>query len=446
MSHDQVLHTGVLFKKGSGNGPFGRKNWKPRYFVLTPAYLRYYTFQDGDLRGEVDISQCDQSVLEVMPADSMKTGSSASTIWRVAINAPGRRLLVAAGTEMEMNEWVDKLLIAFQINSGKPLAASVLSSNSSVPTSAIDDSQCPPIRDFQNFTVSSARRTSVSRSTVDSRSGGQRRTSDTQLAREVYDQEIAMQEQQRRQSVPAIHQLQSHEAMLELQRQKKREQHERERSEREEALRVQDEHSHNDVLVSAFDEPASSDSTAPAVFDEPVKRETQDAEYLRRSTEHPPLSSSSSTASSTVYMAPPSTLPVKLEDPVRDSASSSSSASIGMEAQAAFNNAPLSSGSDHAPVVNDQPPLSIDSDQTPELIDPSPLSNESDCTPVTIYRPPLSAGPNDMSGSIDQPPLSNESDYASEVVEQPPLSTDSDYVPPWKVHSSHENKVEEVDL
>uniref|UniRef100_K3XC01 PH domain-containing protein n=1 Tax=Globisporangium ultimum (strain ATCC 200006 / CBS 805.95 / DAOM BR144) TaxID=431595 RepID=K3XC01_GLOUD len=119
MADQQILRTGVLFKKGSGMGPFGRKNWKPRYFVLTPSKLKYFTFEDGDLKGEVDLSGCDDNMIEVMPMDAMKTGSSASTIWRVAINAPERRLLVAAGTEMEMNDWVDKLMLAFRINSGQ---------------------------------------------------------------------------------------------------------------------------------------------------------------------------------------------------------------------------------------------------------------------------------------------------------------------------------------
>ncbi|EEY60198.1 uncharacterized protein PITG_12526 [Phytophthora infestans T30-4] len=155
MSDGQILRTGVLFKKGSGTGPFGRKNWKPRYFVLTPSRLQYFTFEDGELKGELSLQGCDEGVLEVMPADSMKTGSSASTIWRIAINAPERRLLVAAGTEMEMNDWVDKLVMAFRINSGQPpmqrASMPAPSSNSSVAGSNVNSN--PNIRDFQNFSV-----------------------------------------------------------------------------------------------------------------------------------------------------------------------------------------------------------------------------------------------------------------------------------------------------
>ncbi|KAG1688280.1 hypothetical protein DVH05_003927 [Phytophthora capsici] len=156
MSDGQILRTGVLFKKGSGTGPFGRKNWKPRYFVLTPSRLKYFTFEDGELKGELSLDGCDEGVLEVMPADSMKTGSSASTIWRIAINAPERRLLVAAGTEMEMNDWVDKLVLAFRINSGQPpmqrASMPAPSSNNGVMDSNHVNSN-PSIRDFQNFSV-----------------------------------------------------------------------------------------------------------------------------------------------------------------------------------------------------------------------------------------------------------------------------------------------------
>ncbi|OWY97794.1 hypothetical protein PHMEG_00031588 [Phytophthora megakarya] len=153
MSDGQILRTGVLFKKGSGTGPFGRKNWKPRYFVLTPSKLQYFTFEDGELKGELSLQGCDEGVLEVMPADSMKTGSSASTIWRIAINAPERRLLVAAGTEMEMNDWVDKLVVAFRINSGQPpMQRASMPAPSSVNGNTNVNSN-PSIRDFQNFSV-----------------------------------------------------------------------------------------------------------------------------------------------------------------------------------------------------------------------------------------------------------------------------------------------------
>ncbi|GMF10076.1 unnamed protein product [Phytophthora lilii] len=155
MSDGQILRTGVLFKKGSGTGPFGRKNWKPRYFVLTPARLQYFTFEDGELKGELSLQGCDEGVLEVMPADSMKTGSSASTIWRIAINAPERRLLVAAGTEMEMNDWVDKLVMAFRINAGQPpmQRASMPAPASANGAMASNVNSNPSIRDFQNFSV-----------------------------------------------------------------------------------------------------------------------------------------------------------------------------------------------------------------------------------------------------------------------------------------------------
>ncbi|ETV91121.1 hypothetical protein H310_14216 [Aphanomyces invadans] len=111
-----IVKSGVLFKKGSGGGLLKRRNWKPRYFELTQYALRYFTVQDGELKGDINLKMCGEDTLEIMPADSMKTGGSASTIWRIAINTPDRRLLVAASTEHEMNDWVDALLEVFRAN------------------------------------------------------------------------------------------------------------------------------------------------------------------------------------------------------------------------------------------------------------------------------------------------------------------------------------------
>lgn len=106
---DDVIRQGVLFKKGSGDGPLGRKNWKARFFQLTSAELRYFTSEDGKLKGCIDLRGCTESSLQVMPVEDMKTGTSASSIWRVAIESPQRRLLIAAASEREMNNWCSAL-------------------------------------------------------------------------------------------------------------------------------------------------------------------------------------------------------------------------------------------------------------------------------------------------------------------------------------------------
>lgn len=123
---DQVLRTGVLFKKGSGiDYPFGRRNWKTRYFVLTPSTLKYYSYEGGAWKGEVDLGAKDRktkellTTIEVMPGDSKKTGTSASTIWRIAINSSDRRLLLSASSELEMNRWVEQLQCALEISRGR---------------------------------------------------------------------------------------------------------------------------------------------------------------------------------------------------------------------------------------------------------------------------------------------------------------------------------------
>lgn len=106
MDNNEIVRTGILFKKGSGGGLLGRKNWKTRYIVLSKNFLSYYTHQLGELKGKIDLRHCKQDKIEVMPLDALKTGTSYSSIWRIAINTPERRLLLAAASESEMNDWI----------------------------------------------------------------------------------------------------------------------------------------------------------------------------------------------------------------------------------------------------------------------------------------------------------------------------------------------------
>lgn len=279
---DQVLRTGVLFKKGSGAGPFGRKNWKPRYFVLTPSKLKYYTFEDGDLKGEVDLTGCDEGMLEVMPMDSMKTGSSASTIWRIAVNAPERRLLVAAGTEMEMNDWVDKLMMAFRINNGQPMHLPQRGSLSHAPPSAIGNgySAAPgssnsngsgagvSITDFQNFTAPRRLHHGAGRQSL----GGGGAMSESQqhhsYSRGVDEQ---LSEQLRRQSL----QQSEHEATLALARQElELEELRREEREREEAYQLEQ--------TRRYEEAKRQEAEAEAARQLQLEREAEAAAQARR--------------------------------------------------------------------------------------------------------------------------------------------------------------------
>ncbi|KDO18420.1 hypothetical protein SPRG_15587 [Saprolegnia parasitica CBS 223.65] len=100
------VKAGVLFKKGSGQGLFKRRNWKPRYFELSEHHLRWYSYQNGTQKGQLNLAALTVDALEVMPSDAVKKGSSASTIWRIAIRSGSRRLLISAANESEMNEWL----------------------------------------------------------------------------------------------------------------------------------------------------------------------------------------------------------------------------------------------------------------------------------------------------------------------------------------------------
>ncbi|ETV97930.1 hypothetical protein H310_09245 [Aphanomyces invadans] len=110
MDEPKVVRTGVLYKKGKKVGVFGRDNWKPRFCVLTWSKLQYFTCEGGILKGELDLTRCGRGAIAVMPNDCMKTGRSASSIWRVAITTPHRRFLIAAPTEFDMRDWIRDLV------------------------------------------------------------------------------------------------------------------------------------------------------------------------------------------------------------------------------------------------------------------------------------------------------------------------------------------------
>lgn len=99
-----IVRSGVLFKRGKG-GLLHRRNWKIRYFELTLTELRYYAHDGGTLKGHLDIRDCDRHSLEIMPTDAQFDGKHA-TLWRLAIQTRHRRMLIAAASETEMNQWV----------------------------------------------------------------------------------------------------------------------------------------------------------------------------------------------------------------------------------------------------------------------------------------------------------------------------------------------------
>ncbi|KAF0747811.1 hypothetical protein AaE_007582 [Aphanomyces astaci] len=124
-----VYRMGSIYKQGSSRGWFGRDNWKARYAILTSDCLLYYKHRGGTLKGRVDLSQCTLQDIEIMPSDCLKSDSETknTTIWRVRIKTPGRRFVMAAYSQADMDAWIEALEnVVFQY--GRP------SSGSSVDT------------------------------------------------------------------------------------------------------------------------------------------------------------------------------------------------------------------------------------------------------------------------------------------------------------------------
>ncbi|CAK4685901.1 hypothetical protein LEN26_002622 [Aphanomyces euteiches] len=116
-----VLRGGLAFKKGSRRHWWSLSNWKLRYIVLTDTKLSYYTPMKGKIKGSIDLRDCTPRDIQIMPSDCPKTGSSKSSIWRIAIRTPSRRFVMAALSEADMMAWVDAL---DSVISGRPRLSS----------------------------------------------------------------------------------------------------------------------------------------------------------------------------------------------------------------------------------------------------------------------------------------------------------------------------------
>ncbi|CAK4075730.1 unnamed protein product [Aphanomyces euteiches] len=121
------LKRGVLYKRGAG-GFLKRKNWKRRYFVLRDDEIRYFDTHNGCQKGTIKLQGCSKSV-EIQPADCHKTGNSASTEWRIAINTPTRRFFISTATEFEMYEWAEALQYAIELANDAQACRSTLSTS-----------------------------------------------------------------------------------------------------------------------------------------------------------------------------------------------------------------------------------------------------------------------------------------------------------------------------
>lgn len=111
---DDVVFSGLLFKKGTGGGVFGRRSWRLRYFVLTSGRLQYFSSLGGRLRGELSLVGCERFTIEMMPTDEENQRVSPVSKWRLAVNTPERRLVMAASSEPEMINWARKFTMAFR--------------------------------------------------------------------------------------------------------------------------------------------------------------------------------------------------------------------------------------------------------------------------------------------------------------------------------------------
>ncbi|OQR84137.1 hypothetical protein ACHHYP_20701 [Achlya hypogyna] len=116
-----VIYSGVLYRRRRGPMQHWLERWTLSHFVLNWNCLRYYSQNGEKLRGELDLSHCNEHSIEVLPPDSVFNGRQA-TLWRFALRTRTRRLIMSAMTEYEMNVWVKHLLMAMGLDAARQVA------------------------------------------------------------------------------------------------------------------------------------------------------------------------------------------------------------------------------------------------------------------------------------------------------------------------------------
>ena len=99
---------GFLYKKGTGDGTFGRKSWKKRWFVLEDGYLFYYENLDTksdeavSLKGKISIEGCLCDEVEHHTKKfAFKIGHES--------DATRKEMIVHADDEKSQKQWVSAI-------------------------------------------------------------------------------------------------------------------------------------------------------------------------------------------------------------------------------------------------------------------------------------------------------------------------------------------------
>ena len=93
---------GYLFKKGSGESSFGRRNWKRRWFVLDGLDLEYY--ENIDLVTGVPVAKKGEQNLKGYEAKEISHHEKKFVF--VLQNSQGNQIHLCADDERSMNLWI----------------------------------------------------------------------------------------------------------------------------------------------------------------------------------------------------------------------------------------------------------------------------------------------------------------------------------------------------
>jgi hypothetical protein len=127
---ENILRSGFIFKRGSGNGFFRTCHLKPRYCALAYHKLFYFKYRGGTLKGVVNIAGCTKDDILVMPQECNHNRKSCLILWPFAIQAPERRFVFCACSAHDMNIWVQAILAILEPNYADTLVLNVINMHS----------------------------------------------------------------------------------------------------------------------------------------------------------------------------------------------------------------------------------------------------------------------------------------------------------------------------
>ena len=118
----EILHEGIMEKKGGGTALFSRRNWKVRWFVLYSDVIKYYSSEQAARQNPMDA--LGEIVLEYagpMTVENRFVNKTRGEVPHIFLNGKNGRIFELRGLEISTYDtWMSKIQAALDsIESGR---------------------------------------------------------------------------------------------------------------------------------------------------------------------------------------------------------------------------------------------------------------------------------------------------------------------------------------